>query len=112
MRDFFALPMHEKLKVERSADNARGFTRSEMTKQKLDHKQCFDVGNWKDFDAKDDDIVNQGLNGVNRFPEESILPDSVPRSRNISRLNMPLLSVLASTWRWEWVWSEAISRIH
>jgi len=73
-RNFFALDNQEKLKCERSADNARGFVAREQTKQKWDHKECFDVGNKVDWNAADDAAVNRGMNGVNRFPEEQALP--------------------------------------
>jgi len=74
MRQFFALPVDQKLLCERSASNARGYVAREMTKQKLDHKECFDVGNPRDWNSADDDEINQGLNGVNRFPEDEVLP--------------------------------------
>ena len=62
MRAFFALPEEDKMQCERSADNARGFVREEMTKQKLDNKQCFDMGNARDWNSEDDGVVNQGSN--------------------------------------------------
>jgi len=74
MRQFFALPTDQKLLCERSASNARGYVAREMTKQKLDHKECFDVGNPRDWNSADDDQINQGLNGVNRFPQADVLP--------------------------------------
>jgi len=74
MRGFFALSPEDKVACERSASNARGYVAREMTKQKLDHKECFDVGNPVDWSQPDDHPVNQGLNGVNRFPEDDVLP--------------------------------------
>lgn len=77
MREFFALPVSDKMKVERSADNARGYVGREKTASKWDHKECFDVGNCADWAQDDDALANrlfQGLNGVNRFPAEHVLP--------------------------------------
>ena len=44
MRAFFALPLDEKLAIERTATNSWGFYDRELTKNKRDWKQVFDVG--------------------------------------------------------------------
>lgn len=44
MRAFFALPVQEKRRVERSADNAWGFYDRELTKNVVDWKEIYDVG--------------------------------------------------------------------
>ena len=41
---FFALPKEHKTRVKRQADNSRGWFDDELTKQKLDWKECFDFG--------------------------------------------------------------------
>ena len=82
MRHFFALDRQEKLKCERDERNARGYVGREMTKQRWDHKECFDVGNCADWSVADDTSVNQifqGLNGTNRFPRDEVLPDFKPK---------------------------------
>jgi isopenicillin N synthase-like dioxygenase len=44
MRDFFALPGEEKRRVERTVTNAWGFFDRELTKNRRDWKEIFDVG--------------------------------------------------------------------
>jgi len=44
MREFFALPPHEKRAVERTATNAWGFFERELTKNTRDWKEIYDVG--------------------------------------------------------------------
>jgi isopenicillin N synthase-like dioxygenase len=44
MREFFALPAHEKRVVERTATNAWGFFDRELTKNTRDWKEIFDIG--------------------------------------------------------------------
>ena len=77
MRAFFALPIEEKRAIRRSADNARGFFDDELTKQRRDWKQCLDFGNpaSRDWARADDDAANANLDGFNRFPPASRLPD-------------------------------------
>ena len=75
-RAFFALPYDEKLKLKRSADNARGFFDDELTKQRRDWKQAIDIGRpasgtWA---IADNHMSNTCLDGFNRFPSDDILP--------------------------------------
>jgi len=44
MRRFFDLPREDKLRIERSAENAWGYFDRELTKNRRDWKQIFDVG--------------------------------------------------------------------
>ena len=44
MRTFFALPTDEKRRIERTAENAWGFFDRELTKNRRDWKEIFDVG--------------------------------------------------------------------
>lgn len=62
----------ESPKSRRSDDNARGYFDDEYTKQKLDWKQCLDVGmpGSRDWNLPDEDLRNSCLDGVNRFPPE------------------------------------------
>ena len=60
--------------IERSANNARGYVATETTKGKVDHKECLDIGNQVNWDAAADAPVNQGLNGTNRLPSDTMLP--------------------------------------
>jgi isopenicillin N synthase-like dioxygenase len=56
-RHFFALPRASKLRVERSAENARGFYDRELTKNRPDWKEVFDYG------------LRPGPDGEDQWPE-------------------------------------------
>lgn len=58
-RRFFALPLDKKATCKRSADNAWGFFNDELTKQKLDLKEGFDVGHPPRPDLPDDAPENR-----------------------------------------------------
>jgi isopenicillin N synthase-like dioxygenase len=76
---FEHIPLETKLSLyKRSSHNSRGFFNDELTKQKLDWKQCLDVGvprsrNWSLL--PDDDGDNQCMDGYNQFPDPTLLPN-------------------------------------
>ena len=57
MRRIFALPRADKLRVERTAENARGFYDRELTKNRPDWKEVFDYG------------LRSGPDGEDQWPE-------------------------------------------
>ena len=64
-RAFFALPKEHKTRVKRQADNSRGWFDDELTKQKLDWKECFDFG------AQDGHLDGRSdVDGYNQWPAE------------------------------------------
>jgi isopenicillin N synthase-like dioxygenase len=65
---FFALPTETKRTIKRSASNSRGWFDDEYTKQKLDWKQCLDIG----VEGRSDDIdgTNQWLGFPNSSPSD------------------------------------------
>jgi isopenicillin N synthase-like dioxygenase len=75
-REFFGLPIEEKLKVKRSADNPLGYNDGELTKNTRDWKEVFDIATHGvnrlpgdgDGDGDDDDDTAQVL--PNRWPSE------------------------------------------
>ncbi|MEZ5572778.1 MAG: 2-oxoglutarate and iron-dependent oxygenase domain-containing protein [Halioglobus sp.] len=63
MQHFFALPLAQKQKVERTADNPWGFYNRELTKNVRDWKEIFDIG---------PDLATQGLSSARaQWPDES-----------------------------------------
>ena len=91
---FFALPYEIKDQLRRNETNARGYFDDELTKQKLDWKECLDVGvpgcrDWNVLEEDDDDDnfknihggeenenenCNTCLEGCNLFPKDHVLP--------------------------------------
>jgi non-haem dioxygenase in morphine synthesis N-terminal len=70
-QDFFQnTSMEEKSALKRNENNARGFFDDELTKQRLDWKQCLDVGvpGSRDWARPDSDATNACLDGCNQFP--------------------------------------------
>eukprot|EP00884_Botryococcus_braunii_P020126 jgi/Botrbrau1/6798/Bobra.0153s0001.1 len=65
---FFSLPLEKKVTCKRSVDNAWGFFNDELTKQKLDMMEGFDVGHPPRPDLPDDAPENKTLDGANRWP--------------------------------------------
>ena len=59
-RAFFALPDAQKRRLQRTALNARGYNPGELTKNRLDAKEIFDVGHKPDPLAADDALVQSG----------------------------------------------------
>jgi len=60
---FFALPAGTKGRVRRSAQNSKGWYDDELTKNKRDWKEGFDLG------AQDGLLDGQGLDGFNQWPD-------------------------------------------
>ena len=80
-KSFFDLPYPIKQSLRRNETNARGYFDDELTKQKLDWKECLDVGvpgsrDWNDSSEEEEKkgTTNTCLDGCNRFPEENVLP--------------------------------------
>lgn len=73
-RAFFALPVEAKRTIARSPANARGFADDELTKQKTDAKQLWDVGHRPFPLLADDDAANSVLDGHNQWPPADLLP--------------------------------------
>lgn len=73
---FFALPPAVKARVRRSATNSKGWYDDELTKNKRDWKEGFDVG------AQDGSLDGKGLDGFNQWPDAACgLPDFEPACR-------------------------------
>lgn len=73
---FFALPPAVKARVRRSATNSKGWYDDELTKNKRDWKEGFDMG------AQDGSLDGVGLDGFNQWPDaEFDLPDFEPTCR-------------------------------
>lgn len=68
MKYVFELPSTEKRMIKRQVNNSRGFADDELTKQKVDLKEIFDVGGRKES-------KNIVLDGINQWPAETILPN-------------------------------------
>ena len=68
-QQFFALPLEQKLLVERSERNARGFYNQELTKNIRDMKEVFDFGHKPVAHLADHHPDNQTHDGWNQWPE-------------------------------------------
>jgi isopenicillin N synthase-like dioxygenase len=68
MHLLFKLSTSEKQKIKRTVNNSRGFADDELTKQKMDSKQIFDVGGRHES-------LNTVLDGFNQWPSSVLLPD-------------------------------------
>ena len=60
---FFRLPKREKAKLRRTDTNSKGWYDDELTKQKRDWKEGFDIG------AQDGNLDKAGLDGLNQWPK-------------------------------------------
>ncbi|CAI5734977.1 unnamed protein product [Hyaloperonospora brassicae] len=73
MRSFFALPAAIKASVASSVANPRGYVKGELTKNKVDWKECFDF-----TDAQEDEPPGDCRDRVgreqNQWVDESLLP--------------------------------------
>ena len=65
---FFDSPISVKDSVRRQVNNSRGFADDELTKQKVDMKEIFDVGHKPVESLPDDAPENQMLDGYNQWP--------------------------------------------
>jgi isopenicillin N synthase-like dioxygenase len=75
MMELFRLPPEEKRRYKRHQQNARGYFDDELTKQRRDWKECWDVGmpgsrDWTIL-PDEDPIQNACLDGFNVFPQNS-----------------------------------------
>ena len=95
MRNFFYLPLEEKLKVKRTATNSRGFADDELTKQRRDWKELFDCGHVPCPDLPADHEDNRVLDGYNQWPDEA-LPTFEPAARNYYEACAGLSALLMS----------------
>eukprot|EP01060_Flectonema_neradi_P033466 TRINITY_DN5629_c1_g1_i1.p1 TRINITY_DN5629_c1_g1~~TRINITY_DN5629_c1_g1_i1.p1 ORF type:complete len:348 (+),score=71.24 TRINITY_DN5629_c1_g1_i1:54-1097(+) len=66
---FFALDSDIKKKIKRSESNSKGFFDDELTKQKLDWKQCFEFG------VQNGKMDASGVDGQNQWLDDEVLPD-------------------------------------
>ena len=84
-RRFFALPRATKLRVERTAHNARGFYDRELTKNRPDWKEVFDYG------------LRPGPDGTDQWPEAlpGFQETLIEWQRACERLSFRLLQALA-----------------
>ena len=82
-RAFFALPDAQKRRLQRTALNARGYNPGELTKNRLDAKEIFDVGHKPDPLAADDALSNRVVDGWNQMPEEGAIRDPIWRWFNV-----------------------------
>ena len=65
---FFRLEKSEKNTVKRTVENSWGWFDDELTKQKLDWKEGYDMA------SQDGSLDKRGLEGVNQWPDESAFP--------------------------------------
>ena len=82
-RAFFALPGAQKRSLHRTAINARGYNAGELTKNRLDAKEIFDVGHKPDPLAADDALVNRVVDGWNQMPKDLAISDPIWRWFNV-----------------------------
>jgi isopenicillin N synthase-like dioxygenase len=76
-RLYFSLPVEVKQQWKRNSGNARGWFNDELTKRKLDWKECLDFGvpGTRNWSVEDENPKNKCLDGWNQLPSEDILPD-------------------------------------
>ena len=68
MQDFFHRDTPTKKLVARTVENSRGFADNELTKQRVDLKELFDVGHAPRPELAADDPLNRVLDGYNQWP--------------------------------------------
>ena len=68
MKIFFQSSKAVKNSIRRQIDNSRGFADDELTKQKTDLKEIFDVGHKPVRNLPDDAVQNRMLDGYNQWP--------------------------------------------
>lgn len=99
MTNFFGCPLGVKNQIRRQSNNSRGYTDSELTKQKLDMKQIFDVGHKPCPHLSDRAPENVVMDGYNQWPSEEDLPGFRPAVEtaydHFSKLSLVLLSAMA-----------------
>eukprot|EP01040_Poterioochromonas_malhamensis_P001917 gene1917-2051_t len=80
MKSFFDLPKEIKNTIRRNRYNSRGYADNEYTKQIIDLKEVFDLGQLQPYNASTPGLSavglsNQELDGVNQWPDEDTLPN-------------------------------------
>lgn len=91
-KQFFALPAADKEQVRRRADNSKGWYNDELTKQKVDWKEGFDLG------AQDGTLDKTGLDGYNVWPAkpaqfEGVMREYFARMEKLSRYILAAMTV-------------------
>mmetsp|Transcript_81 Transcript_81/g.175 ORF Transcript_81/g.175 Transcript_81/m.175 type:complete len:374 (-) Transcript_81:111-1232(-) len=71
---FFNLPQEVKHAINVSRNNSRGYNGKELTKQKVDMKELFDVGHKPHPNLPDNHPFNRVIDGFNQWPPEEDLP--------------------------------------
>lgn len=74
MVDFFDLPQATKTAINVSKNNSRGYNGKELTKQKVDMKELFDVGHKPFPNLPDNHPDNTVVDGFNQWPSAEELP--------------------------------------
>lgn len=93
MKNFFQSSKAVKNSIRRQADNSRGFADDELTKQKTDMKEIFDVGHKPVRNLPDDAVQNRMLDGYNQWP----IGDSLVSFRSTVESYYDVCSDLAAT---------------
>lgn len=80
MKSFFDLPKEIKNTIRRNRYNSRGYADNEYTKQIIDLKEVFDLGQLQPYNASTSGLSavglsNQELDGVNQWLDEDTLPN-------------------------------------
>ena len=99
MLKFFDLPEAAKKSIKVSRNNSRGYNGKELTKQKVDMKEIFDVGHKPYPDLPDNHPQNTVVDGFNQWPDSETLPHFRPAVENFytqcNLLARLLMSVIA-----------------
>ena len=74
-RKFFDLPLPDKLRLERTEINARGYNPAELTKNRVDAKEILDFGHKPEPDAADAAECNRVADGWNQLPADPAIRD-------------------------------------
>jgi isopenicillin N synthase-like dioxygenase len=93
MKIFFQSSKAVKNSIRRQVDNSRGFADDELTKQKTDLKEIFDVGHKPVRNLPDDAVQNRMLDGYNQWP----VGDNLVNFRGIVESYYDVCSDLAAT---------------
>lgn len=98
-KSFFQLPSVEKIKIKRFESNSRGFADDELTKQKRDRKQIFDMGHKPFIHLPDNAVENRVLDGYNQWPSETYFPtfkEGIEKYYNLCvKLGRTVMSLIA-----------------
>jgi isopenicillin N synthase-like dioxygenase len=100
-RIFFQQPKSDLYGMKRTESNSRGYFDDELTKTKLDWKECFDYG------CQDGNLDNEGLDGKNQWPLKSLSKldyfESTMREYfiEIEKLSVKILESIAESLGWK-----------